>query len=97
MKIIRDGKEIELTPVELEQAFREKEKEYHKGDILIKIAEMLECGEISKTDFPRNDGVPSDEMMEDMLYWYDKNVDNIDRDEFWEAVRAAVNKVLFDI
>lgn len=33
MKIIRDGKEIELTPNELFQAYEEQEHAFDKGDV----------------------------------------------------------------
>lgn len=98
MKIVRNGETIELTPAELTQAYREKEREYRHEDIQSKIEEMIEAEDIVLDENEYPDGV-LDEGTLDVIYERSERILNrsdLYFDCFWDAIENAINDVLND-
>ena len=78
MKIIRDGKEYELTHVEMREAYCNLKREYLKDDILSKAKDMYV--EIS------------DELLEEIADHIEHGLSN--NDSYWECYWMTIEDVI---
>ena len=82
MKIIRDGKEIQLTDDEIFNAYKEYHHDCLKEDVLSKAEEM-------EVEIP-------DDLLNRVLYRADKTLDNNDShwETYWMSIEYAIEDVL---
>ena len=93
MKIIRDGKEIELTTEELNDAWREVEHDGHRNDVIAYIEMWCDDNEITDTDKYLKD----ESLIDDITYDYEEILEyhKVNYDELWcEHVYEAVHMYL---
>lgn len=84
--------EIELTPEELEQAFRIKEKEYRLADVKSAINDAYEWEKISEEEYQKIKD--NEKFHEAVLQEYEKRFScNIPENAIWEeALKAALKE-----
>jgi hypothetical protein len=84
MKIVRDGKEIELTHDEVYTAYREYHTDCLKEDILGTISQM-------EVEVP-------DELMNKIMARAEKTLDNNDSywESYWMSIEYAIDSVVED-
>ena len=81
MKIIRDGKEIQLTDDEIFNAYKEYHHDCLKEDVLSKAEEM-------EVEIP-------DDLLNRVLYRADKSLDN--NDSYWETYWMSIEYAIEDV
>lgn len=81
MKIIRDGKEIQLTDDEIFNAYKEYHHDCLKEDVLSKAEEM-------EVEIP-------DDLLNRVLYRADKTLDN--NDSYWETYWMSIEYAIEDV
>lgn len=81
MKIIRDGKEIQLTDDEIFNAYKEYHHDCLKEDVLSKADEM-------EVEIP-------DDLLNRVLYRADKTLDN--NDSYWETYWMSIEYAIEDV
>lgn len=66
MKIVRDGKEIELMPEEMRQTLEEQQSEYDRQDL----ESICETNEYELTDDEKNEAIRTYRSQYDSEDWY---------------------------
>lgn len=81
MKIIRDGKEIQLTDNEIYNAYKEYHRDCLKEDILSKADEM-------EVEIP-------DDLLNKVLHRVDKTL--VNNDSYWEIYWMSIEYTIEDV
>jgi hypothetical protein len=85
-----NGKSWEMTPEQIEAAYRYREREYRKMDALNMINERLEWVDGDKDAFKREYGVSYDETVGDADYFVDEFLEkmdcNVPENEAWTEI-----------
>ena len=87
MKIIRDGKEYELTGLELHQAYEEVRDDYYMDDIGDKLCEDYDiepCTDDSEIDLKEIAKDAQDLLANDDMYYQC----------YWDAIHTAIEQYL---
>lgn len=94
MKITRNGIEIELTNLEIEDAYREWRRYYNMEDIKSKIENMIEEYEGEPEEEKLKAILEDEEKIRDLAEAFDNALDN--NDSFMESFWMTAENVILD-